>query len=130
MIDGTSKPIAHAEKNYSQIEKEALAIIFAVSKFHHRHFILQTDHKPLLTIFGLQKGLPTHTANRLQRWSTILLNYNFKMEYLPSNKFGHVDGLSRQISKYQEPLEDTVIASPQPEGELKNFFAIQEENFQ
>ena len=62
MTDGTLKPIAHAlrallpvEKDYSQIIKEALGIILAVSKFHHyiysRHFTLQTDHKPLLTIF-------------------------------------------------------------------------------
>ena len=132
MTDGTSKPIAHssrallaAEKNYSQIEKEALAIIFAVSKFHRfiygRYLILQTDHKPLLTIFGSKNGLPTHTANRLQRWGTILLNYNFKMEYLPSNKYGRVDGLSRLIPKYREPFEDTVIASLQSEGELKTF---------
>ena len=42
------------------------------------------------------------------------------MEYLPSKKFGHADGLSRLISKYKEPLEDTVIASLKSEGELKS----------
>ena len=89
MPDGTNKPIIHAsrtllptETNYSQIEKEALGIIFAITKFHRylhcQHFVFQTDHKPLLTIFGSKKGLPTHTANRLQRWGAILLNYNFK----------------------------------------------------
>ena len=121
MTDGILKPIAHVlqvllpvKKNYSQIEKEVLEIIFTVSKFHHYiysgHFTLQTDHKPLLTIFGSKKDLPTHTANRLQRWGTILLNYNFQME---KNKFGHADRLSRLIPKYKEPLEDTVIASLQ-----------------
>ena len=100
MTDGTTKPIAHvsrallpAEKNYLQIGKESLEIIFAVSKFcrfiHGRHFALHTDHKPLLTIFGLKKGLTSHTANILQRWGTILLSYNFKMVYLLLNKFGH-----------------------------------------
>ena len=34
MTDGTTKPIVTSRKNYSQIEKEALAIIFIVSKFH------------------------------------------------------------------------------------------------
>ena len=106
--DGSTKPIAHAsrsllpaERNYSQIEKESLAIIYAIKKFHRfihgRIFILQTDHKPLLTIFGSKKGIPTHTANRLQRWSIILLNYNFKMEYISSKNIGHADGLSRLI---------------------------------
>lgn len=77
--DGSEKAIAHSsksltptERKYSQIEKEALAIIFAVKKFHKmlygRHFTLITDHKPLISIFGSKKGIPVYTANRLQRW--------------------------------------------------------------
>ena len=110
--DGKLKPIQHASRtllpveiNYSQIEKEGLAIIFAIKKFHKyvhdREFILQTDHRPLLAIFGSKKGIPTHTANRLQRWATILLNYSFKTEFLPSKEFAHADGLSRLIPKIQ-----------------------------
>ena len=64
--DGVTKPIAHAsrallpmERNYSQIEKEGLAIMYAVKKFHRfihgRTFVLQTDHKPLSSIFGSKK---------------------------------------------------------------------------
>ena len=97
MPDGTKKQIAHAsrafllaEKHYSQIENEALEIIFAVTKFHRylhgRFFTLQTDHKPLITIFGSRKGLPIYTANRQLRWGTILRSYNFKIEYLPSKQ--------------------------------------------
>ena len=129
--DGSKKPIAHAscsllpsEKHYSQIKKEALAIIFAVTKFHcylhGRFFKLQTDHKSLLTIFGLKKGLPIYTANRLLRWGTILLNYNFKLEYLPSRQIGHADGLSRLVPSQSEPLEDPVIASLRTDCEIKN----------
>ena len=91
MPDGTKKSIAHAsrtllpaEKHYSQIEKDALGIIFAVTKFHRylhgRFFTLQTDHKPLIIIFGSKKALPIYTSNKLLRWGRILMDYNFKIE--------------------------------------------------
>ena len=103
-----------SEKQYSQIEKEALGIIFAVTKFHTylhgRWFILQTDHKPLITIFGSKKGLPVYTANRLLRWGTILLNYNFKIEFLTSKNISHADSLSRLIPKNTEVFEGSIIA--------------------
>ena len=98
--DGVTKSISHAsrallpvERNYSQIEKEGLTITYAVKKFHRfihgRTFVLKTDHKPLLSIFGSKKGVPTHSTNRLQRWSVILLNYNFKIQYTPFKKITH-----------------------------------------
>ena len=70
-VADASRSLTSAEKNYSQIEKETLALVFAVQKFHKmiqgRIFLLQTDHKPLLAIFGSPKEIPVHTANRLQR---------------------------------------------------------------
>ena len=38
------------------------------------------------------------------------------MEFLPSQKLGHADGLSSLIPKMREPLEDTVIASQSTES--------------
>ena len=110
-------------KNYRQIEKEGLAITYTVKKFHRfiheRTFVLQTDHKSLLSIFGSKKGVPTHSANRLQRWSSILLNYNFKIQYMPSKKIAHANGLLRLIPDNTELLEETVIAALKQEQELR-----------
>ncbi|EFP03733.1 hypothetical protein CRE_01522 [Caenorhabditis remanei] len=82
--EGQEVPIAHfarslteTEKRYSQIEKEGLALVYTVKKCHKfvfgRKFSLQTDHKPLLAIFGDNKDLPVHSQNRLVRWAITLL---------------------------------------------------------
>ncbi|KAL7725183.1 hypothetical protein ACLKA6_017339 [Drosophila palustris] len=106
--DGKERPIAFASKTldvhqvrYSQIEKEALSIIFGVKKFHQylygRKFILITDHKPLVTIFNPSKHLPTMTSNRLQRWAIILMAYNFEIKYRSTAAHGNADALSRLL---------------------------------
>ncbi|KAK3733442.1 hypothetical protein QZH41_018625, partial [Actinostola sp. cb2023] len=78
MENGEERPIAFAsrtlssnEKHYGQIEKEALSLVYGVKKFHQylygRKFIMETDHKPLLTILGPKNTVPTLAAARLQR---------------------------------------------------------------
>ena len=123
---GSEKAIAHSsksltptERKYYQIEKEALAIIFAVKKFH---FTLITDHKPLISIFGSKKGIPVYTANRLQRWATMLLDYNFSIKYQPGSKTGQADALSKLISSNQKAPEDRVIAAISVEPEVISGF--------
>ena len=59
------------ECDYRQVEKEALALIFTVKKFHKMlfgcHSTLLTAQKPLFSIFGAKKGIPVYSASRLQR---------------------------------------------------------------
>lgn len=117
-----SRRLTSAEQRYSQVEKEGLGIIFAVKKFHKyiwgRRFTIYTDHRPLLTIFGSNKGVPVHTANRLQRWAIILLGYDFDIKFIGTNEFGHADILSRLIAQQPQNKEDIVIANIGTEEEL------------
>ncbi|XP_055529473.1 uncharacterized protein K02A2.6-like [Wyeomyia smithii] len=84
-----------------------------------RKFRLQTDHAPLLRIFGSKKGIPVYTANRLQRWALTLLMYDFTIEYVATEKFGHVDVLSRLINQHVRLDEDYVIASISLEDDVR-----------
>ncbi|XP_041785534.1 uncharacterized protein K02A2.6-like [Anopheles merus] len=122
VVQHASRTLAPAELNYGQPEKEALALVYAVTKFHKyllgRHFTLLTDHKPLLSIFGSMKGIPLHTANRLQRWALTMLNYDFEIQHVSTNEFGCADLLSRLIDQTIQPEEEYVIAALSIEEDL------------
>ena len=92
LLDGSEHLIAFAsrtlhpsEKNYAQLEEEALSLIYGTSKFHKyiygRHFTLVTDHRPMTGILGPKSGAPSLAAARLQRWSLTLLMYSYISEF-------------------------------------------------
>ena len=92
MQNGEERPIAFAsrtlnaaEKNYAQIQKEALAIVWGVQKFHcylfGRKFTLVTDHQPLLSIFGPKKGIPATTASHMKHYALFLQGHDYNIEY-------------------------------------------------
>lgn len=105
-----SRTLSPAECHYSQIHKEALAIIFAVDKFHQyvygRRFTLRTDHQPLVSIFGPNTGIPTTAASRLQRWAIKLSAYEFDIEYVSTDR-NTADVLSRLIKTHKEDVVST-----------------------
>ena len=80
MEDGQERPIAYAsrtlspaKKNYAQIEKEGLAIMFGVKKVHYylysRPFVIESDHQPLSYLFNEKKGISQTASSRIQRWA-------------------------------------------------------------
>jgi len=75
--DNSERPMAFvsftlskAKTNYAHLEKESLAIIFGVQKFHNylygRKFIIHSDHKPLMYIFN---AIPAMASPRVIHWS-------------------------------------------------------------
>lgn len=102
-----SRALSSAERNYSTIQKEALAIVYSVVKLRQyllgNRFTLFTDHKPLLAIFGEKKGLPVMAAARMQRWALILSGFNYTVRYI-KGELNYADHLSRL------PQHETVIS--------------------
>ena len=94
-----SRSLNQTERNYSQTDREALAVISGVKKFNYylagRSFVIRTDHKPLLGLIGERKPLPEMVSSRMMRWALLLGAYNYHLEFMPGAKQGHCDGLSR-----------------------------------
>ena len=104
--DGSERPIAYAsrtlnssERNYAQVEKEALSLVFGVKRFHQyiyaREFTLVTDQWPLTTILGPKHNIPSLAAARLQRWALLLAGYSYIIKFKPTSSHSNADGLSR-----------------------------------
>ncbi|KAI2667094.1 hypothetical protein H4Q32_031059 [Labeo rohita] len=100
------------ERNYAQIDKEALAVVFAVRKFHQylagRHFVIFTDHKPLLGLLHHSKPMPVILSPRMLRWSLIIGAYDYELCYRPGKQMGNADALSR----LPLPAPDAVTPPP------------------
>ena len=103
--DGVLMPVCYAsrklldrEKNYSTIEKEGLAVVWAIGHFrkylYETKFVLQTDHQPLSYIRNMQ-----NCNSRLMRWALILQSYNFRIEYIKGKDNVFSDLLSRSQDK-------------------------------
>ena len=99
--DGSTRPISYAsralsnvEKRYSQIERECLAILFAIQRFriylYGISFKVKTDHKPLLAMFSRKCQPPP----RIERWVARLMPYKFNIEY-QAGHLNSADYLSR-----------------------------------
>ncbi|XP_032997840.1 uncharacterized protein LOC117042402 [Lacerta agilis] len=113
--DGREAPIAYfsrtlslAERNYAQIDREALALVAGVKKFHDyvygRPFELVTDHKPLLGLFAPDRQTPQILSARMLRWAMFLSAYTYELVHRAGKALGHADALSRL--PLPEPAED------------------------
>lgn len=110
-----SRTLTDAERRYSTGEKEALACLWACEKWHlylwGRPFVIRTDHQALVTLLS-NKGSGIRPL-RITRWTSRLLNYNFKMEYLRGTNNLVADAFSRLPVRDTEDgtmFEDDVIA--------------------
>ena len=91
-----SRSLTETERNYAQIEKEMLAIVYGLNKFERytlgKQVTVESDHKPLEAI--LEKEL-TRAPKRLQRMMLSLQKYQFKVMYKRGQDMYLADTLSR-----------------------------------
>ncbi len=90
--------MSQAEKNYSQMDKEALAITSGVKRFimyaFGRPFEIHTDRKPLLGLLGESKGIQPMSSPRMQHWGLTLASYSYTLKYVPGKANAIADALT------------------------------------
>ena len=90
------RALTSAEKNYQNLEREAQAAVWGMEKFHYflygRKFILQTDQKPLVSIF--RKHM-IDVSPRIQRITIRAWQYDFIPQHIPGRINVIADSLSR-----------------------------------
>ena len=106
MRDGSERPLGYAlrlltaaHRNYSQIEKETLALVFGVQHFHSylsgHHFELVTDHQPLLALLHEYRPTSTQASARIRCWS--LSAYEYTIMFRNTHAHSNADALSRLL---------------------------------
>ena len=86
VIAFASRSLSVLEKKYSQVEKEALALVFSVEKFHQyvygKRFKLYSDAKAIVFIYG---NMTHKSPARIERWGLRLLPYDFELIHTPGD---------------------------------------------
>ena len=90
-----SKKLSSAERNYSTIEKECLAIVWGIKRFHLYFYgvrlVLHRDHEHLKHTDSAK-----YANARLMRWATMFLqSNNLKVEAIKGSENVEADYLSR-----------------------------------
>ena len=101
-----SRTYSKSEQNYSTVHKESLACYFAVSKFQEylfgHKFVLRSDQKSLISLFGKRKEINQTYANRIKRYALYFSNFDFVIEHIKGSDNVVADCLSRL------PLQEAV----------------------
>ena len=105
-----SRSLTDVESCYSQTEKEALAIVWAIERLHiylyGGKFTLYTDYKPLETILC---NPSSRSPARIERWYLRLQEYNFDVVYKKGSE-NPSDFLSRHTRKDSEDNVEISVA--------------------
>ena len=104
------------ERKYSQLDKEALAIVFGVDMFHQylygKHFTILSDHKPLQYLFNEERPVPPMASSWVQCWALTLSAYSYSIVFRPGKLQGNADALSHlplPVSPSEVPIPGNTV---------------------
>ena len=96
-----SRSLTALEQQYSVIQRECLAVVYALKQFRHyllgRHFQLLTDHAPLQWLCAQKM------EGMLCRWALAMQEYDFHIVYRKGSLSANADALSPRYQSDQPP---------------------------
>ena len=108
MIGAASLLFTETEKRYATIEKEALAVVCGLEKFHYHicgaPILVETDHKPLISLLGNKEI--ENVPIIIQRYRIGLMKYAVEMKHISGKDNISADALSRYPNK---DVENTIL---------------------
>ena len=118
-INYASRSLSDAAKRYAVIETEALPGVWACEKFSEyvvgMNFILETDHKPLQTLFNTTEL--SKTPPRIQRFRLRLMKFSITVQYVPGKHQLTADALSHAPAESPRKKDEQFVE------EVENFAA-------
>lgn len=127
MFDGVERPIAFASKSFKNgelnkpiIEKELLAIHFAITTFrpylYGTHFTVLSDHAPLVYLYNMK-----NPASKLTRIRLELEEYDFTIIHIKGKDNVVADALSRiKLSDIKSSFEESETVLVMTRAQTRN----------
>ncbi|EYB97728.1 hypothetical protein Y032_0138g2082 [Ancylostoma ceylanicum] len=122
-----SKSLSKSERRYHVTDLEALALVFAVRRFHMFIYgvktVVKTDHQPLTALFKR-----SNVSARVLRWALELQRYHLEIQFVKGRANAVADALSRGLPKgledapsSMEGLNDAVVNTMEVKEKSKWF---------
>ena len=105
-VQFASRSLNYAEKNYSNVEREPLSLLFGCGKLKQfllgAKFNIRNDQQPLGKLLAYNSGVPSTSSARIQRWALKISQFHYVFQYSKGSANVNSDCLSRL------PLPETI----------------------
>ncbi|KAG0435019.1 Transposon Tf2-6 polyprotein [Dictyocoela muelleri] len=113
-----SHKLSTSEKNYSNMEREMLAVVKTLEYFKpiifNSHYIIRSDNNNIM-------GDSDIISTRLQKWKMLMAEYDYKWEYIEGKKNTATDVISR-IFMVSDTIYNSILPNNIQELQLLDTF--------
>jgi RNase H-like domain found in reverse transcriptase/Reverse transcriptase (RNA-dependent DNA polymerase)/Integrase zinc binding domain len=127
IISFASKSLTETERRYPQMQREALAIVWAVEHYHYytlgAKFTIKTDAEGMMFLFDKDNSKPKKFLRRAEGWALRLNTFNYEIEHVagihniadPSSRLFQSDEPAVEFDEGELPCEiaDVTVTADQ-----------------